>query len=447
MIRRCAENDFRQWYDHWCLGQAALEASPLTGDALINLLDGPRLSVSEIQRNSSMLLYRAPEQERLGYALRYIDARYKGSISSIHGRVHHVARSFGGKPNLMGYLHPHEHATLALWVLMMVDTGANCEVTRTTPWNCLHPSKRQRTKKFVMGSKNRSGGVVIVDELEEALPDGSLSLLSAIQMYQSMASRFHSRADASATNLLLLHDVKGHPQGLSEWNARAWFIKFLSRHKELEGLDARPSMIRPSVLMDVQYRNGGQVSAAQAIADHASPSTTLQHYTGRSPTKLRYTLNIRGFQESLQSVIIVTIDGAAAKLGMSQAQFDALFSEAARTGLGVACLNPMAGIQPGTRPGQQCTRWDECCNCRMRWVVATVDNIADLILFSEHLRGTAEMGTDQPAADWQERWLPWLAFAEVALQKLRGGEGSGLYTQAAALAEQRRTTYSRIPLD
>lgn len=446
LVRTRAEADFKLWHAHWCRGQAAFEASALDGQELIALLDNPALSVSEIRGNSSRLLKKAPEPQRLGNALRYIDARYEGSISGINGRMHHLARSFGGRADLMAYLHPHEHATLALWVLMLVDTAANCEVTRTTPWDCLQPSQRPGTRRLVMGPKNRSEGLVIVDELDEVRPDGSLPLLTAIQMYQSMASRFHARAKHDAADLLLLHDVKGHPQGLTEWTARAWFIEFLSRHDDLSDLDARPSMIRPSVLMDIQQRNEGQVAPAQAVADHASASTTLQHYTGRSPIKLQYTLNIREFQERFQSVIIVTIDGAAAKLGISEAEFNTLFSEAARTGLGVACLDPLAGIQPGTRQGHQCTRWDECWNCRMRWVVATVDNIADLILFEEHLKATANAGADQPAADWEERWLPWLAFTQVALQKLREGETAGVYGQAVTLAAERRITYAGIPL-
>jgi hypothetical protein len=446
LIRRCAEADFRLWHAHWCRGQAAFEACALDGEALIALLDGPALSASEVRANSSRLLKTAPEQQRLGNALRYIDARYEGSICGINGRVHHLARSFGGRGELMAYLHPHEHATLALWVLMLVDTGANCEVARATPWECLQPSKRPGSKRLVMGPKHRAGGLVIVDELEESRPDGSLSLPTAIQMYQSMASRFHARAEPGTARLLLLHDVKGRPQALAEWKVRAWFVGFLARHDDLSNLDARPSMIRPSVLMDIQHRNGGRVAPAQAVGDHASASTTLQHYTGRIPIKLLYTLNIREFQERLQSVIIVTIDGAAAKLGISEAQLRTLFSEAARTGLGVACLDPLAGIQPGTRQGHPCTRWDECWNCRMRWVVATVDNVADLILFNEHLQSTANAGADLPAADWEERWLPWLAFTEVALQKLREGEAAGLYAQAVALAQERRITYTGIPL-
>lgn len=447
MLRQCAAADFKHWYEHWQKGEAAYRTSALNGSALVAALDSPTLSVSEIRQNSARLLKNAPERERLGYALRYIEARYEGSISGIQGRIHHLARSFGGRPNLMAYLHPHEHATLALWVLTMVDTGANCEVARATPWDCLRKSKHPNVMQVILGPKNRAGGFIIIDELDIELPDGSLSLVRAFQMYQEMAARLHSRSDGDTAKLLLMHDTKGYPQGLAEWTARIWFTEFLSRHDELRGLNALPSMIRPSVLMDVQHRNDGLVSASQAIADHAKPTTTLQHYTGRSPTKLRYALNVRAFQDRFQSIIIVTINGAAAKLGISQADFNTLLSEAARTGLGVACLDPLAGVQPGTRSGEQCTRMDKCWDCQMRWVVATVDNVADLILFNEYLNTTAEGNAEMLPEDWEERWLPWLAFTNVALQKLKESECAAVYAQAGPLANERRAEYARIPLD
>ncbi len=447
MLRQCAAADFKHWYEHWQKGEAAYKESSLDGSALVAALDSSTLSASEIRQNSTRLLVDAPERERLGNALRYIEARYKGSIAGINGRIHHLARSFGGRRKLMAYLHPHEHATLALWVLTMVDTSANCEVARTTPWDCLRKSKHPGVMQVILGPKNRAGGLIVIDELDIERPDGSLSLVQTIQMYQEMAARFHDRSNGDTAKLMLLHDTKGHPQGLTEWTARSWFTAFLSRHDELRGLSALPSMIRPSALMDVQHRNGGLVSAAQAVADHATPTTTLQHYTGRSPTKLRYALNIRAFQDRFQSIIIVTIDGAAAKLGISQAEFNTLLSEAARTGLGVACLDPLAGVQPGTRSGNQCTRMDKCWDCQMRWVVATVDNVADLILFNEYLNTTAEGGTALLPEDWEERWLPWLAFTSVALQKLKEGECAAVYAQAVSLANERRAEYARIPLD
>ena len=445
-LRRCAERDFRKWHEHWLKGQAALRDCKLTGPQLIDLVEGPQWSVSEIRGHSKQLFFDAPDSTRLGNVLQYIDARYGGAISAINGRIHHIARSFGGRAELTAYLNPHAHATISLWVLLLVDTGANCEVARTTPWECLLPPKESGWRPLILGAKYRAGGAHIRDEFPENNPDGSLSLVQAISTYKLMASRYHAMATPSAKGNLFVHEFKGSIDLLKEWTARAWFISFLTRHPDIAQFDVRPSMIRPSVLMCVQHRNDNHIEYAQAIGDHKSPSTTAHSYTGHIPIKIAYALKIRAFQNLFQTVLIVSINGAAAKLGLTERQFTDLFSDAKRTGLGVACLDAYAGVQPGTHKGQQCTRFEQCCTCRMRWIVATVENVADLILFKDHLERSLNASESTERALLAEKWLPWLIFAEIALQKLRESECIDVYENAMKLATQRRAGYPAIPL-
>jgi len=82
----------------------------------------------------------------------------------------------------------------------------------------------------------------------------------------------------------------------------------------------------------------------------------------------------------------------------------------------------------------------------MRWVVATVDNVADLMLFKEHLESVRTTGSGTDSERWEERWAPWLAFAEVVLHKLREGECAGIHDAALAEAAARRVNYVRLPL-
>lgn len=100
--------------------------------------------------------------------------------------------------------------------------------------------------------------------------------------------------------------------------------------------------------MDVQFTNEGHIAAAQAIADHSDTATT-NIYTGRTPIRMFYNLKIQEFQRRFQSIIIVTIDGSAEKLGLTAEQFRTILSDAYRTGLGVACLDPFAGVQPASK--------------------------------------------------------------------------------------------------
>jgi hypothetical protein len=446
-IRKCAEEDFIRWYDHWKYGQAALEATTYSAEELVKLVDSPLLSVSERRCNSRNLLFSGPELCRLGNALLYVLATRNGIVWDLHGRYHHLIRTFGGADNFHAYLHPHPNATLALWVLLLVDTGANCEVVRKMPWNCLAQSMQPNCKVLKLGAKLRAGGKIIYDELSEVPEvEQQLSAIQAIEYYQRMAQHYRSQANANANDRLLLQKNKGEINELPEWKARGWFSEFLSRHKCLQGLNALPSMIRPSALMTFQHKNADRVVAAQIMADHDKPSTTLIHYTGRTPTKLKYNLLIREFQDRFQAVVIASINGAPNKLGLTEEEHHRILSDAARTGLGVACLNPLAGVQPGTKPGHDCTRLDACWRCNMRWVVATRENIADLIHFNEHLKVAQDSASYEHLETWEKRWLPWLVFSNIALTKLSQGETAKIFSEATALATERRINYHSFSL-
>src|SRR5690606_16362373 len=149
------------------------------------------------------------------------------------------------------------------------------------------------------GAKNRSGGQVIVDELRDVPDKGQrLSSVDAIRKYRCVATRFHSMANGPNASKLLLY-VGWHEEisVITEQYARHRFKKFVRGQSSLPFTELRPSMIRPSVLMSLQRENAEIVTVAQVFADHARPSTTLAHYTGRTPAKLTYNLKIREFLE------------------------------------------------------------------------------------------------------------------------------------------------------
>ncbi len=441
-LRECAESDFLFWYRHWQRGKASLSSIKHKPNELTYLLDSPKLSLSQRRRNSSTLLFSGPEDHRLGNSLLYVEATVEGVASGIHGRYNQMMHSFGGNYIFHAYLHPHQEATLALWVLMLVDTGANCEVARGTHRDCLEQTKPGYSR-IRLGNKLRARGKVIVDELLETPSSGQqISVPQAIRHYLEMSARYRKLAGPKEKDLLLLCEYKSVVSGLKESTGTSWFIKFLKRHKSLEQFDARPSMIRPSVLLSVQHQNSDDVVAAQIIGDHANSSTTLASYTGRAPTTLKYNLLIREFVERYQAVIIATIEGAPEKLGLSADEFKRIFSDASRTGLGVVCLNSMAGIQPGTSPNIPCTRMDACCRCQVRYVVATVENIADLIMFNKYLRESQGQQIEENPDGWEQRWLPWLVFSDIALAKLSKGETAKIFAEAIVFAESRAGNYT-----
>jgi len=446
-LRACAEADFLEWHAHWKAGQEALAAATIPSDRVVDFLDSPLRSASDRRKNSKRLLLSGREPERLANALNYVLSTRNGISSGLSGRYGHLMKSFGGTHAFHAYLHPHPDATLALWVLLMIDTGANCEVARHVPFPCLQDTNDPGRKQILVGTKAKAGGKLIVDELPVLPEPGQrLSAVQAIAFYEEMSARYRALADQEFRQFLLLNEYKGSVQDLAAFTGRARFLRFIERHPQLAGLGALPSMIRPSVLLSTQHRNDDNVSVAQALADHSSAATTLIHYTGRTPVKLVWIAKIREFLDRFQAVVIITIDGAPQKLGLSDEEVQRLFSDAARTGLGVACRDPMAGVQPGTRAGRTCTRLDCCYDCKMRWVVATTSNVADLILFFDYLVASREDALRQNATLWENRWLPWMVFADVALSKLRQGETAKIYAEADLLAKSLRPTYQPFPL-
>jgi hypothetical protein len=82
----------------------------------------------------------------------------------------------------------------------------------------------------------------------------------------------------------------------------------------------------------------------------------------------------------------------------------------------------------------------------MHWVVATRENITDLILFNEHLKAAQDDGSREHPEMWERRWLPWLVFSDIALTKLSQGDTAKLFADATIQAAERRSRYRPFPL-
>jgi hypothetical protein len=195
-------------------------------------------------------------------------------------------------------------------------------------------------------------------------------------------------------------------------------------------------MIRPTVLFQTIYKDNGNLVSANALANHSSLSTTA-HYANRFSLHLIYNALTREFQSVFQAVSISEINGAAQKLNISDSELHRLLKNAHRTGLGVACLNPKSGYQPESVKGKNCASLENCPRCPLRFVVATVSNLTDLILFHRHLQmSRTEFEATRPTR-WLEVWLPWFVFSEVAVEKAQRGTSAATYLEAKKQADAR----------
>lgn len=445
-LRKCAEKEFLHWWRHWNLGKDAMAATSYSERKLVRLLDSPMRTAAERRASAQDLLYSGEETQRMGNCLKYVLATQDGVASGLLGRYHWMMLTFSDRYSFHAYLHPHKEATCALWVMLMVDSAANCEVVREMPSSCLRKAVKAGTMRISLGTKGRAGMKTIQDVLTtEPQPGCELSCVQAIQAYRTMAVRYRKLAREEDRRRLFLHERGNIVKNPAEHAMRNWFKEFCGRHEELRGLDLLPSMIRTSALMRVFHSQPARrMEAARVQADQASLATTHRYTGSHFPAHVVWEAQIIDFTKAWQALVVVTIETAAERLGITQEQLKHLLSEAARTGLGVACLDPFSGVQPGTKAGEHCFRQDRCWDCKMRYLVGSVEHIVDLMLFNEHLGREQEANRDKPA--WLSKWMHWLVFTDVALSKMRTGETAEAYLQAERSLSARRADYAPIPL-
>ena len=82
----------------------------------------------------------------------------------------------------------------------------------------------------------------------------------------------------------------------------------------------------------------------------------------------------------------------------------------------------------------------------MHWVVATRENVADLILFNQYLKNAQESYAQKYPERWESCWLPWLVFTDIALSKMVHGETARILEEGRTLASERAPHYSPMPL-
>ncbi len=394
-------------------------------------------------RERRQLLPDCDDDQSLANLLTFLDVEFGGFFPTQEAPDYKQAyaiycRRFGGVVEVESYLHANAEAVVAALVIILVETGLNVTPGRKLEVDCITESESSGYKDL-RTRKRRAGNRQIVAQVPVKDPVWSVTVPQAVRMVQEMTARARRQADARLARRLFIYRSRGTARSaVISLKAPAMRFVFntlkrrspeLSQHYTLE-------MIRPSLLLSSAYKTHGNLAVAQVLADHQSQQTT-RGYTNRWPIRVVYENQIRKFQELFQIVAIHHIADAAKTLGLTSEQAARLFSDAHRTGLGVGCLDPRAGIQPGTRPGQTCTRQDACVQCPQRIFVATPENTADLILFNDHLGASRESLEACRSERWERFWLPWYIFTQVVLEKMERGPERLILKQARELADQR----------
>lgn len=438
-VRACASKDFVRWRDHWSEGQRLLDSCDMSFAEIDGLTNTRSNSIvkSKVLRTLFPVDNRETTLSRLlFYLVSHPENRRQmiGPPASAFYWLKPIVRRCGGINEIWAYLYPHVEMTTAAIIIFLCDTGANVSVARTLPCDCLADGS-EPNYKVIKGVKMRSGGKLIVNELPVKDPAHEISCVEVIQNYRQITERVRSLAlKGTEQKLFLCADRVVPVRPITGSVLTANFKRFCKRHPELRGLEIHPTTIRPSVLLQAATDKEGGFIQAAAIGDHSFLSTTAG-YVSRFPSRILWERRIREFQVLFQAVSVYTIQDAAKKLGLTTDEIEMLFNKARRTGLGSLCLDPTGGGQPGSTKGQICTQLHCCPTCQNVIVIATEENLTDLIVWNRHLEESRlDWEVNRPER-WERVWLPWLVFTQVAIEQASRGRTVGTFMKAKALAE------------
>lgn len=439
-ILACALLAFKRGVERHRRGLELLERGRAQAGALDGLLAG--LATGGSTKRDVVRFFTQRDEEGLCAFLFHVERDHGGLLPrSSKGKenaekVFHsrIVTGLGGQDTLEGLLHLPEESVAAACLIYICESGANGAVGRGLQVDCLRPSTVPGHRE-VAGWKERTGRPIVTD-LPASHRDGAPSAVEVLEAMQDAHPRLARLVDEETARHLFLTDTVGRVQPVPEHRLLHLLREIAKADPALGEFHLRVDMIRSSVLLDAALSADGNISVANAIANHASEDMTA-HYVLKMPLRIIYERKIREFQNAFEAVVLENVEGAAERLGMAIERIGERFADALPTGLGRMCLKPTAGIQPGTAPGETCQKLQACASCKVSVVVADVDLVTDLVIWHGSLVEAAEGWPPEREEHFAEHWLDDLAFCDAALAALGRGPHVRILRKARDAAKVR----------
>lgn len=326
--------------------------------------------------------------------------------------------AYGGLKNIEPMLIPSPDVVGAILTLYLIESGSNVSVGRTLEFDCLEESDIEGYRRITGFKARAKGKPIIVD-----LPSDS-NAVKAIDWLAQAAKPLRFEAGDDADRLFLMR-VGSRVQLMTPHWYTNWFKRFVGSVEELKGLHLVPSMLRPSVLLHAALSNDGRLSVGAALGQHRT--SVSQGYQQKWPTRNQYDHQVRQFQSSLESIVMESIDEAAAKIGVSNEELAARIEMVAKTGFGTFCLDRKGRTVGRTETCSTLDCWNDCPNMV---IIAEVESIAALQIWRTSLREVQpEWERDRPER-WDQVWLPWLCLIDVVEEKMSRGKLVAIWNKA-----------------
>jgi len=357
------------------------------------------------------------------------------------------SRLVGGIEHVAAHLIPTRKALSAALTLYLCESGANVAVALTLLRDCVQPSNVEYHKK-VVGRKDRSYGKAIYDDLAtKTTDDECISAVNALDYIAKTLNSVNATVD-SDNESLSMHFRSGRLQLLTEFAFRDEFKAICNTSEYLKKFNLVPSMLRPTVLLDIQLQDPANLGVAQLMAQHEQGATT-EGYTNKLPHRIRMENHILDYQKTLEFVMTSGEDEPHTKLDVSEEEWEARRESAQRTGFGVFCSDRITIDASGKK--SKCDEVEHCVQCKhsdskkRMWVSADPESISDMIIWRTSLEKHEKAFTAKNIDRWEDVWVAWQAFYFVVLeQKMTRGKLSAIKKEAIDIANKKMSDDSFV---
>lgn len=343
--------------------------------------------------------------QTLGGLLRYIDQHFGGVLPIARERRRHegvriaLAR-FGGARQVEPFLYPRAESLLPYYLAILIHTAGNPDAIADLRRDCLQSLPLLDDRQALLWFKPRAGSFQR-RTFSTTDPFDPPALVRDITKWNE---RLQPLAPPAQRDRLFLYKGLRGVTTLTSAATKHMLTAFCKRH----GLPRFALVsIRPSVLAGF-YRATGDLRRTQSLANHANLATTVRYVDGPQVQE-QHRERVAALQGAFVGHFVER--GAAASVAAPAVTETDAPPPAGRvvTMFGFDCLDPFAGMAPGTRKGELCTHFMGCFTCPSAVIPADPPTLARLLQARDHLGAAA--ATLHPAR-WESFYAPQLRILE-----------------------------------
>ncbi|RJT27733.1 hypothetical protein D3227_35850 [Mesorhizobium waimense] len=290
------------------------------------------------------------------------------------GFGHSAITRHGGLRHLSSYLHLTGETVVPFFIALAIQTAGNPQALRLIARDCQVPHPLDEHRIIIEWAKPRAGAKVkraqrrsFDRRRSSAAPNLIDKLLAMTAPLAAQATRqdrnrlFLVRSEKKSTVTLVAEGTLSHAvkQFIGRSNARiAIWNKAAPERPRAPLPDFAAVFLRGSVATEHYKASGGDILMTQAVLNHARADTTELYIKGPETRRVQ-----RDTIARLQDLMIGWIMGEKSGTEDQMLLDNIALGADATAPFGHSCLNPLAGMAPGSTAGRVCRHFGGCLRC------------------------------------------------------------------------------------